>query len=218
NRPQQTALAKIQDPDGGVWHRMGDVGYFDAQGRLWFCGRKAHRVTTPDGTLFPVPCETIFNAHPNVQRTALVGVGPQGHQRPVLIVEPRKGRFPQSILEKQRFTLELLALGVEYPHTRDIQDVLFYPDIFPTDVRHNVKIQREKLATWAVKHYHESLHTRPPVQHPDTRPPVSVRIGDLFRALSILLSVAVSILFLRRYLKGKEPEVGSKEYEVGSKE
>ena len=203
NRPQQTAQAKIQDPDGGVWHRMGDVGYFDAQGRLWFCGRKAHRVTTPDGVLFPVPCETIFNAHPDVQRTALVGVGPQGHQRPVLIVEPRKGRFPQSILEKQRFTLELLALGVEYPHTRDIQDVLFYHDIFPTDVRHNVKIQREKLAAWAVKHYHESLHTRPPIQHPDTHLPTSVRIGDLFRALSILLSVALSVLFLRRYLSEK---------------
>ena len=207
NRPEQTALAKIQDTDGGVWHRMGDVGYFDAQGRLWFCGRKAHRVTTPEGILFPVPCETIFNAHSDVHRTALVGVGSQGHQRPVLVVEPRKGRFPQSILEKQRFTLELLALGVEYPHTRDIQDMLFYPDTFPTDVRHNAKIQREKLAAWAVKHYHESLHTRPPVQSPETRLPASVRIGDLFRALSILLSVALSVLFLRRYLSEK----GSKE-------
>jgi acyl-CoA synthetase (AMP-forming)/AMP-acid ligase II len=215
NRPEQTALAKIQDPagadtGGGVWHRMGDVGYFDAQGRLWFCGRKAHRVTTPDGILFPVPCETIFNAHPDVQRTALVGIGPQGHQRPVLIVEPRAGRFPQSILEKQRFTLELLALGVEYSHTRDIQDVLFYPGTFPTDVRHNVKIQREKLAVWAAKHHAESLHTRPPVHSPDKNLPSRVRIGDLFRAFSILLSVTLSVLFLRRYLKGKEPEVGSK--------
>ena len=210
NRPQQTALAKIPDADGNVWHRMGDVGYFDAQGRLWFCGRKAHRVTTPDGILFPVPCETIFNAHPDVQRTALVGVGPVGHQRPVLIVEPRAGRFPQSILEEQRFTLELLALGVEYPHTRDIQDVLFYPDVFPTDVRHNAKIQREKLAVWAAKHHRKSLHTRPPVRSRDTSLPPSVRIGDLFRALSILLSVTLSVLFLRRYLKGKEPEVGSK--------
>jgi len=204
NRPRQTSLAKIQDSDGGIWHRMGDVGYFDAQGRLWFCGRKAHRVTTPDGVLFPVPCETIFNAHPQVQRTALVGAGPQGHQRPVLVVEPREGHFPTSMLERQRFTLELLALGVEYPHTRAIQDVLFYPDIFPTDVRHNAKIQREKLAVWAAKHHHESLHTRPSAPCPDTRLPPGVRIGDLFRALSIFLSVTLSVLFLRRYLKGKE--------------
>ncbi len=203
NRPEQTSLAKIQDPDGGVWHRMGDVGYFDAQGRLWFCGRKAHRVTTRDGVLFPVPCETIFNAHPDVQRTALVGIGPQGQQRPALVVESRAGRFPESLLEKQRFTLELLALGVEYPHTRAIQDVLFYPDIFPTDVRHNAKIQREKLAVWAAKHHQESLHTRPAAARPSTNLPPTIRIGDLFRALSVLLSVAISVLFLRRYLTDK---------------
>lgn len=203
NRPNQTALAKIQDPDGGVWHRMGDTGYFDAQGRLWFCGRKAHRVTTPGGVLFPVPCETIFNHHPNVNRTALVGVGPHNRQRPILVVEPRVGCFPASLLEKQKFTLELLALGVEYPHTRAIQDVLFYPDVFPTDVRHNAKIQREKLAVWAAKHLRASLHTRAPAPAPAASLPPAVRIGDLFRALSVLLSVAVSVLFLRRYLTGK---------------
>ncbi|MBN2391297.1 MAG: hypothetical protein JXR84_11255, partial [Anaerolineae bacterium] len=124
------------------------------------------------------------------------------------VIEPRAGRFPESILQKQRFTLELLALGVEYPHTRVIQDVLFYPDIFPTDVRHNAKIQREKLAVWAAKHHHESLHTRPSPPCPGTSLPTTIRIGDLFRALSVLLSVAISVLFLRRYLtdKGKGNE------------
>ncbi len=213
HRPEQTALAKIQDRDGGVWHRMGDVGYFDDQGRLWFCGRKAHRVTTRDEVLFPVPCETIFNFHPDVNRTALVGVGPQGRQRPFLLVEPRQGHMPTSLLEKQKFTLELLALGVEYNHTRDIQDVLFYPDIFPTDVRHNAKIQREKLAAWAVHHQREALHGVDMSTCPSTKPeslPPSVRVGDLFRALSVLLSVAVSVLFLRRYLTDKGLGKGSR--------
>ncbi|MBN2007356.1 MAG: AMP-binding protein [Anaerolineae bacterium] len=148
NRPDQTALAKIQDEDG-VWHRMGDVGYFDAQGRLWFCGRKAHRVTTPQGALFPVPCETIFNIHPDVVRTALVGVGQPGKQRPVLVVEAKPDCFPATALARHKFTLDLLALGAEHAHTREIQTILFYPKTFPTDVRHNVKIQREKLAVWA---------------------------------------------------------------------
>lgn len=150
NRPDQTAAAKIQDADG-VWHRMGDLGYCDAQGRLWFCGRKAHRVETAEGLLLPVPCESIFNAHPAAARTALVGIGPRGQQRAVLVVElrPDQGRTP---LERQRITLELLALGTEHPHTRPIRDVLFYPDVFPTDVRHNAKIQREKLAVWAAEH------------------------------------------------------------------
>ena len=29
---------------GTFYHRMGDLGYRDDQGRLWFCGRKSHRV------------------------------------------------------------------------------------------------------------------------------------------------------------------------------
>ena len=218
NRPQQTALAKIQDADG-VWHRMGDVGYFDDQGRLWFCGRKAHRVTTPDGVLFPVPCETIFNHHPDVNRTALVGVGPQGQQRPVLVVEPRMrpgrtGHAPVSLLEKQKLTLELLALGAEFAHTQPIQDVLFYPGIFPTDVRHNAKIQREKLAVWAKTHLRESLKQKtaiPSTPPSDARIPPGRRIGDLFRVLSILLSVAVSILFVRRHLRDKKTGGGVEE-------
>jgi acyl-coenzyme A synthetase/AMP-(fatty) acid ligase len=215
HRPEQTALAKIQDVDGGVWHRMGDVGYFDDQGRLWFCGRKAHRVTTRDEVLFPVPCETIFNHHPDVNRTALVGIGPQGRQHPVLVVEPRAEHMPTSLLEKQKFTLELLALGVEYDHTRVIQDVLFYPDIFPTDVRHNAKIQREKLAVWATRHHREALHgvdmSTCPSSKTESLPP-SVRVGDLFRTLSVLLSVAVSVLFLRRYLTDKG--LGNKKLET----
>lgn len=151
NRPEKTAEAKIQDADGAIWHRMGDVGYFDAEGRLWFCGRKAHRVETAQGTLFPVPCESIFNAHPDVARTALVGVGPRGQQIPMLVVEPQPGKAPRTGPERARFTAALLALGAAHEHTRAIREVLFYPGIFPTDVRHNAKIQREKLAAWAAK-------------------------------------------------------------------
>lgn len=148
NRPAQTAQAKIQDTDG-VWHRMGDLGYFDSRGRLWLCGRKSHRVETEDGLLLPVPCEAIFNAHPEVARTALVGIGPTGRQRPALVVELKSGKLP-SKKEKLQLIEELLTLGRKYEHTQPIRDILFYKS-FPVDVRHNVKIQREKLAVWAAK-------------------------------------------------------------------
>lgn len=151
NRPEKTARAKIRQGDE-VWHRMGDVGYIDAQGRLWFCGRKAHRVVTPQGTLYAVPCEAIFNQHPDVFRTALVGAGEVGAQTPVLIVEPRAGRFPADAAARQAFTDALLTLGAAREHTRAIQRVLFYRGHFPVDVRHNAKIQREKLAAWAEAH------------------------------------------------------------------
>ncbi len=145
-KPGPTALAKIRDGEH-IWHRMGDVGYHDKQGRLWFCGRKAHRVQTDQGTLFTVPCEAIFNQHPRVFRTALVGVGNAPRQQPVICLElvPEDDR---SNLEQ--LTRELLALGAAHAHTRTIQTVLYHPS-FPVDVRHNAKIFREKLADWAAE-------------------------------------------------------------------
>jgi acyl-CoA synthetase (AMP-forming)/AMP-acid ligase II len=147
HRPQKTAEAKIREGEH-IWHRMGDLGYLDEVGRLWFCGRKKHRVETAKGLMLPVQCEAIFNHHPRARRTAVVGVGALGQQRPVLIVEPKEGQAPSTAAEKRQFVDELLALGAEHEITRDIRDVLFHPD-FPVDVRHNAKIQREKLAVWA---------------------------------------------------------------------
>jgi len=145
NRPEATRLAKIPDPAGGIWHRMGDVGYRDDDGRVWFCGRKAHRVVTPQGTLFTIPVEGIFNTHPKVFRTALVGVGKLGKQQPVLCVELEQkcGKAGQKLIRG-----ELLEIGSALPQTRDIREILFHP-AFPVDIRHNAKIFREKLALWA---------------------------------------------------------------------
>ena len=145
NRPEATRAAKIADPERGVWHRMGDVGYLDNTGRIWFCGRKSHRVVTPDETLFTIPVEGVFNVHPLVLRTALVGVGRQWNQRPVLCVELEKGTRKG---EQELIRRDLLERGALYPHTKGIRDILFHP-AFPVDIRHNAKIFREKLAIWA---------------------------------------------------------------------
>lgn len=148
HRPQQTALAKIQD-EGEIWHRMGDLGYFDSRGRLWVCGRKSHRVETSDDLLLPVPCEAIFNGHPAVARSALVGVGQPGQQRPVIVIELKSGQIPSGE-EKETLLRELDTLRLAHPHTQDIHTILFHKSL-PVDVRHNVKIQREKLAVWTAK-------------------------------------------------------------------
>ncbi len=146
NRSESTLLGKISDPDdGSFYHRMGDLGYRDDQGRIWFCGRKAHRVVTTETTLFTIPCEAIFNTHQDVFRTALVGVGTPGQQRPVLCVELEKGTDTSDL---DRIHRQLLAIGVEHPITRSIKTCLFHP-AFPVDIRHNAKIFREKLAVWA---------------------------------------------------------------------
>jgi len=145
NRPEATRLAKIPDPSGGFWHRMGDLGYLDKQGRVWFCGRKSHRVITGRETLYTIPVEGVFNSHPAVSRTALVGVGKPGKQLAVLCVELEQGIKPE---ENGRIRRELITLGSKYPHTKGIVQILFHPS-FPVDIRHNAKIFREKLAVWA---------------------------------------------------------------------
>jgi acyl-CoA synthetase (AMP-forming)/AMP-acid ligase II len=145
NRDQSTRLAKIPAPEGGVYHRMGDVGYLDPVGRLWFCGRKSHRVETANGTLFTIPCEAVFNTHPAVFRSALVGVQRGKRVEPVLCVEleaDHRGDDPAQLIR------ELLALGAEVEHTRPIREILVHPG-FPVDIRHNAKIGREQLAVWA---------------------------------------------------------------------
>jgi acyl-CoA synthetase (AMP-forming)/AMP-acid ligase II len=75
-RVEANAWAKIPD-EGGFWHRMGDTGYLDSQDRFWFCGRMSQRVLTAGGPMYTIPCEAIFNRHPDVNRSALVGVGPK---------------------------------------------------------------------------------------------------------------------------------------------
>lgn len=144
NRPEQTRLAKIRDGEAIV-HRMGDVGWQDEAGRLWMCGRKAHRVETAGGTMFSVPCEAIFDGHPAVLRSALVGVGAPGEQRPVLVVEPD----PAVPVARERLLAELRALAAAHSVVRKIETFLVYDGPLPTDVRHNAKIEREKVARWA---------------------------------------------------------------------
>jgi acyl-CoA synthetase (AMP-forming)/AMP-acid ligase II len=146
NREESTVLGKIADPESrGFYHRMGDLGYRDSRGRVWFCGRKAHRVETAEATFFTIPCEAIFNTHADVFRTALVGVGELGNQRPVLCIELEKGADTSSL---EKIHQELIATGAEHEVTRQIKTFLFHPE-FPVDIRHNAKIFREKLAAWA---------------------------------------------------------------------
>jgi acyl-CoA synthetase (AMP-forming)/AMP-acid ligase II len=146
--PEANRLSKIPFRSGnGFYHRMGDLGYFDELGRLWMCGRKSHRVVTARRLYFTVPCEGVFNSHPMVARTALVGVSDAGGVTPVVCVElpVRKSRQ-----ERKRITEELRSLGAQFEHTRDIRHFLYLRS-FPVDARHNSKIRREVLAVWANK-------------------------------------------------------------------
>ncbi len=145
NNKEANMLSKIPDHDGGFWHRMGDLGWKDSKGRIWFCGRKSHRVITKDETLFTIPVEAIFNNHEKVFRSALAGAGNQRDQIPVIFIEPLS-----KIKNRKTFIKELFEIAKSNPITRTIEHI-FIEKAFPVDIRHNSKIFREKLAVKANK-------------------------------------------------------------------
>ncbi|MBC8041491.1 MAG: AMP-binding protein [Opitutaceae bacterium] len=137
--------SRIYEP---VFHRLGDTGYLDADGRLWFCGRKAERVETTDGPLYTEQVEPIFNTHADVRRCALIGLGERGCQRPAIVVEPTSWDFVTSSADCRRFARELRETAKRFPHTAHI-NLFYFREKFPVDVRHNAKIHRLTLARWA---------------------------------------------------------------------
>ena len=142
--PEATARAKIRD-GGGFWHRMGDLGYLDDAGNLYFCGRKVHMVRTTGRTYYSVPTESVFNAHPKVARSALVALHSGAA---AIVVEPLPQHWPESQTAKAEFLEELRALACGNPLTADLRTFYFHRS-FPVDGRHNAKIFRDKLGEWA---------------------------------------------------------------------
>jgi acyl-CoA synthetase (AMP-forming)/AMP-acid ligase II len=140
--PESDRKNKIRD-----WHRLGDAGYLDERGRLWVVGRVGHRVRTATGPLFPLMVEPIFDTHPSVRRTGLVGVPGADGELPVLCVEllPEHRQADREALRR-----ELLELGAAHTTSRDVEQVLFF-EALPVDPRHQSKIERPRLASWAAK-------------------------------------------------------------------
>ena len=144
--PEATAKAKIADPDGGpLWHRMGDLGYIDEAGDIWFCGRMAERVeTAPNIFSYTDPCEAIANKVEGVFRSALIGLGERPNQEPAIVIEPEPASWPKSKKDQTAFADRIRVALNKHEHTATIQKV-FFQKKFPVDVRHNAKIHRLTL-------------------------------------------------------------------------
>ncbi|MBD8219082.1 alpha/beta fold hydrolase [Microbacterium sp. CFBP 13617] len=122
------------------WHRTGDVGHLDADGRLWIEGRLPHVITTAEGPVTPVGIEQDAETVPAVERAAAVGVGPVGRQVVVAVVEAGARRPGLATPE--------LTEAVRASTAQSLAAVLVVPAL-PTDIRHNSKIDRSRLAAWA---------------------------------------------------------------------
>jgi acyl-coenzyme A synthetase/AMP-(fatty) acid ligase/pimeloyl-ACP methyl ester carboxylesterase len=136
---QLWASERASGRDAG-WHRTGDVGHLDRQGRLWVEGRLGHVVVTADGPVTPVGPERRVEQLEAVRLAALVGVGPRGTQAPVMVVEAPGAPPGPADLDLTTSVRERAGLPVAA--------VLVVPDL-PVDIRHNSKIDRAAVAAHA---------------------------------------------------------------------
>lgn len=142
--PEATRLSKVNDGKC-TWHRIGDLGYIDEEGRLWFCGRKVERVVTKNSIFYTDRCEGVVNVHPSVFRSALIGYEKEGEVVPALMIEPFPDKYPKNGDEKKQLFSEVRSLAKACPVTNEIDLFLLHKG-FPVDVRHNAKIHRLHLA------------------------------------------------------------------------
>ncbi|MGZ0711927.1 alpha/beta fold hydrolase (plasmid) [Coraliomargarita sp. W4R53] len=124
------------------WHRTGDVGHLDDQGRLWVEGRLQHVIVSESGPIAPVGGEQQIERVASVRRAAVVGVGPQGLRQAVAVVETVAGAA-RSGLADAKLTAEVRA-------STDLKlAAVLVVKVLPTDIRHNSKIDRSRLSAWA---------------------------------------------------------------------
>jgi acyl-CoA synthetase (AMP-forming)/AMP-acid ligase II len=140
-RPSPTLLGQVR---AGRWHRTGDVGHLDAEGRVWIEGRLAHVVVSADEVVTPVGVEQRAESVPGLARAALVGIGPRAARQFVVVAE---GEGP-AVVTRTTVADPTLSQAVRVATGRNLVALLLVPAL-PTDVRHNSKIDRAKVSAWA---------------------------------------------------------------------
>ncbi|MGY1643106.1 alpha/beta fold hydrolase [Geodermatophilus sp. SYSU D00703] len=144
------ALEQTTSRDPG-WHRTGDVGHLDADGRLWIEGRLQHVVATGCGPVTPVGIEQRVEALPGVAAAAAVGVGPVGAQVVVVVVVPsRSSRRPAGRGARLALADEGTADAVRAAAGLGVAAVLTTAGL-PVDVRHQSKVDRSEVARRAAR-------------------------------------------------------------------
>jgi acyl-CoA synthetase (AMP-forming)/AMP-acid ligase II len=132
----------LDENDGSIWHRTGDLGYTDDENRIWLVGRKKHRVELSNGiTLYPKQIEPVLDSMFGI-RTALVN-GPNNIQASI-IVEDNGANWnilQDKLIQSIPILCELLGDDIDFSFT-------LYSEEFPVDSGHEAKIRREELSHW----------------------------------------------------------------------
>lgn len=154
SRYDARAFVERQASRNPGWHRTGDIGVLDTQGRLWIQGRLSHVISTPEQPLGPVPIEQrlelalaeqafahqVASSEPDLL-VAAVGIGPIGTQAPVIVCAPSNSGTsrPQLQLADADITEQVRSI---FPAAAAV----LWRSHMPVDIRHGAKIDRQRLA------------------------------------------------------------------------
>ena len=108
------------------WHRTGDAGYIDVEGRLWLVGRCSARIEDAKGLLYPFTVECAARFHASVRHCAMVA----HRERRILLIES------DGSLDRDALAADL--------HWAGIDEIRLLKRI-PVDKRHNAKVDYPRL-------------------------------------------------------------------------
>lgn len=132
--------SSVETAEDERWHRTGDVGHIDSQGRLWVEGRSIHVISSSNGPVTPVPVERAVERGLELARVCAVGVGPEGLQQLVVVLQDHNADVGLAAVE--------ITARVRAVVSKPVASVLSLKEL-PVDIRHNSKIDRTAVAGWA---------------------------------------------------------------------
>ncbi|HKV12259.1 MAG TPA: AMP-binding protein [Thermoanaerobaculia bacterium] len=128
---------KIVDPAGTVWHRMGDTGSLDPEGRFWIAGRVHSTIRRGGELVHPQLVEqAALGDDPRIRRLGAVGLG----EKVILVIETEAGEELRADVAAR-----LAAVGLAVDEIRVTSEPL------PVDPRHNSKIDYGRLREWLIR-------------------------------------------------------------------
>jgi olefin beta-lactone synthetase len=144
NNQHANLISKIKK-ENKIWHRLGDVGYFDSLGRIWFCGRSSHVIKINKQLIYPIKIESIFNNNSMIKRSALIKIITSNKSHLTLIIERYDKSKRLYFNKKTNFISQLLKINSCLKKENQITK-FFLSKKLPLDRRHNIKIDRIKLS------------------------------------------------------------------------
>jgi long-chain acyl-CoA synthetase len=96
---QAKELKPVLNEEG--WFRTGDIGELDAEGNLYFKGRKKNVIVTREGmNVYPEDLESALRLQPGVRDCVVVGLKQGGNAEPCAALLMRDSSEPQAAVQK----------------------------------------------------------------------------------------------------------------------